>query len=235
MALIKLSSNLDAINGSIGNITYTKVRSGTVSKTKSEPGSVNPFTPSQSQIEKRNFFKNSLTLWKTLTDAQVRAWNALAKTILITNIFGETYYGTGFNLFLEFNQNIQIIGGAAYSDAPTNPSVKALTDFDFIIFGDAPITFTLNFTGHTTNLQTKHIIYATPCLSAGKSYAKNKFRKVGILPASTANSYEFYSLYNAIFPQPTPAKKIIVRLRPIDISTGFAGSSIVDYAIVPTP
>ena len=233
MALIKLSSNLDDIKGSIGQLNYSKVRSGNVSKTKSQPGSVNPFTPSASQIQKRNFFRASLAAWRTLTIEQVTAWNDLAKTIKTQNVFGESYFKSGYNTFMEFNQNLQIIGSSVITDAPVNPSVLQLSAINLSIAAGYPDTFTINFTGQTTDINTYYLIFATAGLSAGRTYSKNKFRLVGIIPPSTADSYEFYTGYSAIFPEPAQGSKVQIYIKPISGVSGIAGTIVKDFDIMP--
>jgi len=232
MALIKLSSNLDGIDGSIGQLTYTKVRYGTICKTKSQPGSAHPFTPSQAQLDLRNFFHNSIAMWKTLTTAQVEAWNDLAKEVTFKNIFGEEYHPSGYNLFMEVNQNRQLLNLSVYANAPLKPTIDGISNFNIRASLTPSFSIQLIFDGYTTPNGIDHLIYCTPGCPAGKSYLRNKYRVSGIIPQATANSFDFTTDFLNKFPTPAAGQRIRCVTRPIGIFSGFPGSHALDWTTV---
>jgi hypothetical protein len=234
MALIKLSSNLEGISGSISQLTYSKLRNGYISKNKSFPGSVHPFTPSSLQRQYRTFFKNSILRWKTLTTQQVEDWNNLAKSITLKNIFNEDYKASGNTLFLQLMQNRQIIGENLYSNAPTKPTINGLSSFDLTATLSPTFAIRSLFTGITTDSNVRHVIHCTPSCNAGKSYLRNKYRICGFIPSSTTTQYFFTTAFNNLFPLPTLGNRIRCILVPIDILTGFSGISIIDWTTVET-
>ena len=78
----------------------------------SRPGRKNPFTPSDDQTEKRDFYASAVAVWQEKNDAQKAYWNDLAKAknlnmsgwnLFYQNLFNEqswglknSYYGTRY-------------------------------------------------------------------------------------------------------------------------------------------
>jgi len=231
MALIQLSSNLDNIKGSVGNITYSQGRSGIIEKIKSHPGSVHPFIPSQKQLDLRQSIRILSPLWKGLQEAQRVAWNDLAKTIKKYNEFGQPYFSSGFNTFIECNHNLQVINFGLIMDAPVYMPPPSLISFIFHATDVGSGIFNLMFLNQTTAVNVIHIIYATDCLSPGKSYIRNQYRFITTIPAGTQDSFSFSSEYNAVFPVHTNGKKIFVKLKAVNLHTGFYAPDIFSNSI----
>ena len=87
-----------------------------------KPGGKNPFTPSASQREKRDFYREAVGVWQAKTDNQKAYWNDLAeaKRLQISgwNLFykyayaePEAYLGQSFH-------GIRIYGYFAYGKIP---------------------------------------------------------------------------------------------------------------------
>ena len=232
MALIQLSSNLENIKGSIGNITYSKGRSGVIEKTKSHPGSVHPFTPSSSQLALRDSIRTLSPIWKNLSDARRAGWNALAAQVLKHNEFGQPYYSSGFNFFIECNHNLFLVGQSYIYDAPSIPSFKSLASFATVLASGGLPACILSFPSQTTDPNVIHLIYATTGLSAGKNYIHNQYRLISSVPALTSNSFDSTTAYFSHFPYPSSNQKIALKLKPIHSLTGFSSPIITSYGIV---
>lgn len=235
MALIQLSSNIDNIKGSIGHITYSKGRSGIIEKNKSHPGSVHPFTPSQKQLDLRQSIRTLSPMWKGLQESQRIAWNALAKTIKKYNEFGEQYFSSGFNLFIECNHNLQLISCALIMDAPIYTPPRSLISFSlFVVHPSAPVwEFSLLFPNQTTDANTVHLVYATGSLSPGKSYIKNQYRYITTIQPGFADQYDISLKYNAQFPTKTSGDKVFIKLKAIQFPNGFPAPDIFSNSILP--
>jgi hypothetical protein len=232
MARIKLALPVDDMFGSVSASTYSHTRSYLVLKTKSYPGSKHPFTPSQLQINRRNFFKASIISWKTLTPGQVEAWCNLAGTIRQNNRFDESYFAAGFNLYLELMQNMQMLGRAIYLDAPVKPSVIQLNSFTATVISTPSFNATLSFAGQSTDPNVFTEIYSTPSLTPARNYVKSFYRYIGFIPSNTTDTFDCTSLYSSVFPNPTPNKKIFFKLIAIDSNTGFSSNVITNFCIV---
>lgn len=231
MALAKLAPILEDVIGSIGQDTFSRVRAGLIIKGRSYPGSQHTFTPTQSQLNIQTMFRNCAGHWKNLSDTQIQDWCALAAIIPDQNKFHESYFQAGFNLYCKVQQNIQLIGGAVYDDAPGLPLIPHITSLTLQISSDPSPLIDINYLPDPTYINVAHIIYATPPVSAGRFYVKNKYRKIDVLPPNTSPKYFIETAYYNLFPLPTANQKIFVKLIPIHTITGFSDSPIITSAI----
>lgn len=232
MALVQLSSNLENIKGSIGRITFSKGRSGIIEKHKSEPGSEHPFTPSQSQLLLRDSIRTLSPIWKTLLDGQRLEWNQLASTILKHNEFGEPCYSSGFNTFIECNHNRYLIGLSFILDAPSYPSFSGLTSFQLEANNNMGGGISLILPSPGTSSNVEHLVFCTDSLSPGKSYIRNQYRFIFMLPHLSSGNVNFTLPYKSIFPVLIHNLKIFCKLRPIEKNTGFSGPNVFSNSIV---
>jgi hypothetical protein len=233
MALIKPAAILDDIINSIGKVTFWHTRSGLSGKEKSKPGSVNPFTPSPSQINRRAEFRIPCMRWKTLTLEQIKAWCDLASTIKKTSKIGESYLSDGYHLYVELNHNRQIIGLSVYDEAPVIPDVIGIRSFTVSTSNIMTSEVIIELSTEGTNAATIHEIYATPGMNMGRSYVRNQYRYIGQIPPSTYTSYNCSAGYLAEFGQQQGKKKLYFKLVPIDWATGFAGTPIINSGVTP--
>ena len=76
----------------------------------SRPGRKNPFTPSASQVAKREFYAEAVAVWQAKTQPQKDYWNDLAKTRNLNM--------SGWNLFYQqaFNNPVETLGLAFFGD-----------------------------------------------------------------------------------------------------------------------
>ncbi len=74
------------------------------------PGRKNPFSPSVSQVENREFYANAVAVWQAKTQEQKDYWNDLAKE--------KNFNMSGWNLFYKklFSGEITILTTAYYGD-----------------------------------------------------------------------------------------------------------------------
>ena len=232
MARVQMSAMINTLFGSVGPDTYSHTRAYLIIKKKSFPGSVHPFTPSSSQVTRRNAFKASIARWKTLTPDQITAWCTLASTVQKSNRFTESYYQAGFNLFLELMQNMQMIGHPIYSNAPAVPTFSGLTEFTVQFQIGPPLIEEISLGAIGTASNVRHLIYATKCLNPGITYAKKYYRFIAYIPQSTATSFNILSAWTSLFGVPILNSKIFLKLIPIEINTGFSTINIFSNTIV---
>lgn len=223
MALVKYSPIIEELSGSVNGWTFSHVRSGSATKSKSFPGSVNPFTPSIDQVQLRQYFQKSILEWKELDSAQVLSWVELAKQVPRSSRFGTNYYSAAYNLFIEVNQRRQILSKSLLDDAPELPHVAGIAPITISTISILNFTIKVNFTGQTTEAGITHFVFATPAISAGRNYVNNYYRLCAFIPESTADSYDFSSEYSAEFPVPAANKKIAIKIYPVHDASGFAG------------
>jgi hypothetical protein len=85
MALIKFSSAIGAISGSIGGVTYARNAGGAYMRERVVP--VNPASVFQTEL--RGYLAQLTALWVTLTQAQRDGWAAYSENVLLPNPLGD--------------------------------------------------------------------------------------------------------------------------------------------------
>lgn len=205
--------------GKIGGHVASKNRSGSYFRTKVTP--VNRNTSFQAAV--RNRLAGLSQSWRTLTAAQIAAWNAAVADFSKTNIFGDTVLPTGFNLYQALNNNLIRIGGTTLTDPPTPAGI------DDLILGALTATaddgvISLAYTPAIEG-DNRSEVYATAPLSAGVSFVKSEFRLIGDWDPSAVSPLVLTTLYANKFGSITGAagKKIFVKTVTINTQTGQAG------------
>lgn len=226
MAKVKFSALISEMRNKLNGSVFSKNRAGNFLRNKVTP--VNPQSMAQQAV--RAVFGAVSSAWRGLTETQVNAWNALAGNVPYTDIFGDTKYLSGLQLHQKYNTNLQSVGVAMISNAPeliVVPS-SAVTGFDVAIDTGA-IDAGITVAGSTTvPLGFTAVMFATPPLGVGISYAKSQLRKIGTVAASGAYDSQFNSLYTDKYGVPAVGSKVFVRIHLVSNTTGqnsVAGSA----------
>lgn len=176
MAKIKFGMMMTDARGKLGGQVFSKNRSGAYVRTKVTP--VNPRTASQQA--NRALLGNLSSQWSALTDTQRSAWNSAVESWQKTNVFGDLQKPTGKNLFTGLNKNVLNL----FEDSTVMllPPAKA----EMVTLRIVNSTFSVSTTGQFlvafegTEITGKTVrVRATPPLSAGTTYVKNKLRDLG--------------------------------------------------------
>ena len=124
MALIRLSSLIGSISGSLGPITFRNTRNGPLAtkrltRTKQR-------SPAQQQSDSR---WTALTrAWDNLTPANRLAWSTLARQLTHTNSLGVTYPRSGFALYTQHASPAYHASIPLPTTPPTYGPLPQLTD-----------------------------------------------------------------------------------------------------------
>lgn len=219
MAKIKWGALVVDGRGKLGGHVLTKNRSGASMRTKVTP--VNPQTSYQLGV--RNRFSTYSQGWKSLTAAQIIAWNAAVGDFSKTNIFGDTVNPSGFNLYQRLNNNLVTTGNSAITSPPTPAAVgevvaESLTaesgtqSLSLVLSDDVP-----------ANTSVK--VFATAQLSAGRNFVKSQYRLIGILDPAATTPVDLLSLYQAKFGDiDQVGSKIFVKCVAVNATTGQEGT-----------
>lgn len=175
MAKIKFGMMMTDARGKLGGQVFSKNRSGAYVRTKVTP--VNPRTATQQA--NRALLGNLSSGWSGLDDTQRSAWNGVTESWQKTNVFGDLTKPTGKNLFTSLNKN-------AISAFPTNElMVLPPAKVEFLpmaivsaLFNNTTGSLTINLSGDGLS-GTTYVLRATPAVSAGTTYVKNLFRRIG--------------------------------------------------------
>lgn len=213
--------------GKIGGHVASKNRAGAYFRTKVTP--VNPQTSAQSGVRANLTFMSQS--WQLLTEEQRAGWNGAVANYGRTDIFGDIKNPSGFNLYMRLNLNILAAGGGIVSDVPVDtfaPELVTFTAAPDSVAGDFDIVFAP--TPVPTN--TAYVVECTEQTSAGKSFVKNLFRTVQVLPAADATPTNIFANYTAKFGTLIPGKKITVRVKAVNLISGLSSTPTVVSAIV---
>lgn len=208
--------------GKIGGHVASKNRAGSYLRTKVTPA--NAQTPFQTSV--RNLFTSFSQGWRALTQAQRNAWNAAVSNFARTDIFGDIRNPSGLNLYQRLNNVLGSVGVAAI-DTPPLPSSVENVILTAITAAVAVPAMTVVF-APTIPANTAVKVFATPPMSAGKSYVKSDYRQISTLAAATATGESILTEYVAKFGDTGQVgQKIFVKFVPVNITTGQEGSATV--------
>lgn len=200
------------LNGSVAS----KNKSGAIWRVKVTP--LNPRTPAQVSV--RAIFGGLSTAWKTLTQAQRDAWNALANNVTYTDIFGDARKINGNSFYVKLNANLSAAGQSTISNAPVYepPTYEIGLDVNASVSSVVLISMLPEVPAGTTA-----IVQATPCVSAGKLNISNRYRQITTIDSGgVLNSADVYSQYRDTFGSPIVDQRLGVRVWLVDNTTGAA-------------
>jgi hypothetical protein len=214
-------------SGKLGGHVASKNRGGTYMRTRVTPS--NP--QSEDQTKARNRLSSISTLWKTLTAAQVLAWNQAVEFWKGTNIFGNSITPSGFNLFQRLNNNLVQIAESEITTPPTPEEVPVIITGVLAAVHAGAVTVT--FTVDPVVTDSTVIVSATPTIPASQSFVKNKFCQIGIMPAPVTHVVTLTTLYNARFGVVGAAgNKLFVQMIQIVKATGQSGIPVIYECVI---
>lgn len=211
-------------SGSVGAVTSSRNRSGQYRRQRAMP--TQPRTAAQ--VLARARLSGQSSAWRGLTDAQRAAWNGFANSFSLVNSLGATIGLTGHQTFCKINAVNLANGDAAVTAPPALPSFGAVTATGITMTAGTP-AFTV--AGTTPTGGVKHMIYASPQLSAGVSY-NAQFRLIATVITYTTGSYNLLSAYTAKFGALVAAKKVFVKV--VQSNGGFQDNGTVFTGIIGT-
>jgi hypothetical protein len=205
--------------GKIGGHVASKNRAGAYLRTKVTP--VNAQSVAQNEI--RNRFTSLSQGWRGIAQGQRDAWNAAVADYARTNIFGDLHNPTGFNLFQRLNNNLVTIGEAPVVVPPLPGAVGVVTAVSVAIAAGAG-TMSLVM-GGAVPANTNVKVWATPPVSAGKSFVKSIYRLILVLAPLAATPVNLKAAYEAKFGTVGLAgQKVFIKLTAVNSTTGQEGT-----------
>lgn len=226
MAKILFGDGITDARGKVGGSVYTKNRYGAVRRRKVTPS--NPRSSAQTNV--RALFSALTKAFRSLTAAEIAAWNSAVQNFKGTNIFKQSKVLTGHALYMKLNRNLDSIATAHISTPPlpsavgTNSIASVLSDT-----GGAAMSVTLDA---VVAAGTALIVEATPGMSAGKQPSRNQFRQLGVFAAAHAAALDVKALYVAVFgSQPAVGTKVGFRVKNVSSTTGEATTGFQESTI----
>lgn len=228
MARIKFGAMLVDARGKLGGHVFTKARSGATLRTKVTP--VNGQTSAQGAVRSR--FATLSQSWRTLSEEQRIAWNNKATSVGKTNIFGDSYYPSGKNLYVAININILTAGGAAINIPPADVALPDVLlsgiTFDSLAGAlEVSLQSLVNPTGNTA------IIFCSPNLSQGVFNSSGRERFVAAVNLTgTSTVADIYADYVAKYGALQSGSKIFVKVKIVNASSGQSSPWFTESIII---
>lgn len=209
MAKIKFGLVVTDARNKLGGHVFSKNRAGAYLRTLVTP--VNPRSSTQTNV--RALFGQISKAWSELTEAQRNAWRSAVDSWKRTDVFGDLKRPDGKALHQRLNQQAQVVG---YSKivTPAEPSevASAIAATATLELGDALLTITPISTSANSTVQ----IFATPQMSQGTQFVKDKLRLVYFAKGDVFSPGDLYGAYKGRFGTPAINDNIHIGIRYID-------------------
>lgn len=217
MAKVKFTAVVADMRGKLAGTVFSKNRGGAYVRTKVTP--VNPQTSFQASVRAR--LTQLSQDFRSLTAAQIAAWNSAVQSFSSTDVFGDIKNPSGINLYTKLNLNLLNAGQSVISTPPLPGAVDGVP-VSGITVDSSPSTLDIASSlaavpaGHTM------IVEATAPQSPGKSFVKSEYRVVATVAAATAFPYSAQAAYVAKFGALVAGQKVFVRVKTVNNTTGQA-------------
>ncbi len=206
MAKIKFGMMMTDARGKLGGQVFSKNAAGAYIRTKVTPS--NPQTSFQAAA--RALFGSISAGWSALTAAQRAAWNAAVSDWAKTDIFGDLKNPTGKALYQRLNNQAQSAGLAAVTDVPA----KAELPNDVVTAAVIAVgAGTLTLTGANADASTQIMLFATPVLSAGTKFVKNRLRNIDNYAGNAATPADQYTAFTDKYGAPTAGDNVYIGVK----------------------
>jgi len=188
MAKIKFGMIVTDGRGKLGGQVFSKNRAGSYIRTKVTP--VNPTTVAQTRA--RSLFGAISQQWSGLSSAARLGWNEAVSEWQKTDIFGDLKLPSGKALFQRLNNQAQSAGYPAVTTAPDKLEM-VLGVVAFIAMSN--VAGDLAIGGEYNGTDARIMAYATPPLSPGTTFVKNKLRNIYNVQSDSWVEQEAYQAY----------------------------------------
>ena len=222
---------LSQARASLGGATFSANRGGNYIRARIAP--VQPRSTAQQQA--RAQFSTVSGNWKTLTAAQRAGWAAAAAGVTLQDSLGNSYIPTGNQLYVGLNRNLLVNGEPVVSASPgTKPDFPNLVPITVTAAAAVPaLTLVTQLTSAPTGFIFE--VSATAQVSPGVSFfSKSAYRFIASATATSFASLNMLAPYNTRWGTLVAGERIGLRLRMVQISTGWAGTPATVSVIVGT-
>ena len=182
------------------------------------------------QVVRRASMSKITKSYKTLTAAQMQAWENLAQHCSGASVFGQKAQLTAINLYVRLNANRVMAGESIIADAPA--AVVAVPNVEYSQISVTPELVAITGIRHQADPY-KLVVKMSAGQSAGIS---NGWSKTVIITPGIEDDWgeaDVTTLYlKTIGVEPVPGQKVFVESYWMDTSTGFSGQPVQDSVIV---
>ena len=206
MARVQYGTIVTALKGNVGGQTF---QNGNISKVLRNKG----YRAGSSSVARNNAVRNIVSQsarWRTLTDLQRAGWYSVRSFWPFTDKYGNSYLGSGYQVFVAWNSALEEMGYAVL-DLPDTSQGTATVSPDTCQYAiGVGLSVSWDSTiGAPMTLQ----IFASPPMSPGRNNNNAKFRLIGNADPAADTSITFATEYDDIFGTPPEGSKIVVKVQ----------------------
>jgi hypothetical protein len=227
MAKVLFSALITDMRNKLNGSVFSRNRGGAFLRTKITP--TNP--KSAAQVAQRSKLASFSQSWRALTEAQRSAWLGAVSSWAKTDIFGATVNPSGSTLYIRLNINVALAGGTQLVLPPSQVGATAITEISVVAdVSDANVE--VAYLPNAVPAGHAMVIEATPQLSPGISNANNQFRVVQTFDAAETSPADISTAYITKFGTLIAGKKMFVRAKFINKTTGEVSQALNSSVIV---
>ena len=211
----------EEMSGSAKGVTAAKVKTRKYIRNRGYGGSVR----TKDQAKVKSVFKMLTTMWKTLSNEQILAWNKLALSQEGRSVLGTKSKLSGANLFTRLNYWVVTLGGSPMLLPPEINAVEAPSEASIVCAGDV-FTFKLD-QAIADNGGIFLVIEASEGQSNGVSRAHSKAVAIHLEEEPTDAAIDIRAAYiakNGALSASAP--KVFFRYYYVDSSTGVKSQAM---------
>lgn len=225
MAKIKLGAIVVAMSGKLGGHVFAKNRGGAYMRTKTTPS--NPQTPAQMSV--RGAFAAISSSWSALTESARATFNGFVASYSTTDIFGDIKNPSGKTLYQRLNQNLSNSGQPLITlcVAPLEVPFASVITAQYQI---AAGKFDVDTANDTTG--TELLVFATPPLSQGTKFVKNKLRLLEVFTGGVAITADIFAAYTLKYDAQPAGANIYIGVKVVNSNGQASPLEVVKASVV---
>ena len=225
MAKIKFGMMMTDASGKLGGQVFSKNRGGSYVRTKVTP--LNPQTTAQALV--RGIFASISSAWSGLAESGRDSFNNFVNDYARTDVFGDLRNPSGKALFQRLNQNLEISNQTQITVCVAPSPVP----FANVQSADADVsatTFDVETLGDTRD--SKVVIWATPVLTAGTTFVKNRLRQLAVFDGIDGGAFDISTAYTSAYGFPSAGANIYIGVRVINANGQASPLEVVKAVVV---
>jgi len=157
-----------------------------------------------------NAITSQAATWRSLTDLDRAAWSSITDTWVFTDKFGNTYYGSGYQVFVAWNSALINMGFPPVT-APSPPELLEIITFEQQTWSLSG-SFIIEWNTSTADTQIMQV-FVSPPLSAGRNNFHKRSKIIATLDASDGHNYDVKSDYQIAYGQPTVGSRVVLTIQ----------------------
>lgn len=230
MALYKPGPMVGEISGKLGNVVFTRGKSGPVIRTRAIPTLVQ----NDNTADVRGRLSALSQAWSGLTAAQKSSWRTWAATNPVVNRLGDSITLQPSAAFIQLNSNILKAGGSQISVPPVVGPPDAISGQS--ITADAGPNVDVAWTSGALGATEKLLVWAALLDNPGRDYYRNLLKLVSISSAAATTPYACETDVASRFGTIIEGQKLVVELEVVDTATGLkSGRVYADCLVTAAP